>query len=248
MEKDEYRKHFELEESFWWFRGRRKILINILRSRLKNRKNLAVLDAGCGAGYNLKMYESLGTVFGCDFSEDALFFCKKRGLRKLAMADVKTLPFKVQSFDLVSMLDVLSHESIPNDIDVLKEIASLLKDGGFLLLADNALKILNSPHDRAYHVRERYRKRTLKKRLHEAGFDIVRTSYFNFFLFPIIFLVRLSERIRRPKPDSIQSDLKAATPLMNGILYGILKLEAFLSKKINLPWGSSLICLARKKP
>ncbi len=247
MEKIEYKKHFELEENFWWFRGRRKILQSILRSRLKPGQSLRLLDAGCGAGYNLKFFASLGTAFGCDFSEDALYFCRLRGLKKLARADVQKLPFNNQSFDIVSLLDVISHESIQDDLSVLKEIGRLLKSGGYFLLADNALEILGGPHDAAYHVRERYRKRTLKKRLEAAGFTLVRGSYFNFLLFPGIFLIRLWENFRTPKTPVLESDLKAVNPKLNGILYSILRCEAFLSKYVNLPLGSSIVCLARKR-
>jgi len=246
LEKIEYQKHFELEEKFWWFRGRRKILMAILHSRLKTKKNLSVLDAGCGAGFNLTMYEPLGTVFGCDFSKEALHFCRKRGLSRLAQADLRALPFKSGGFDIVSVLDVLSHESIRDDVRVLKDIAGLLKEGGFILLADNALEMLRSPHDRAYHVRERYRKKTLRRRMEAAGFRILRISYFNFFLFPVIFFIRLAERTGRAKAGSVQSDLKAAPRLLNAMLCGILDFEALLSKRINLPLGSSIICLAVK--
>jgi len=207
-----------------------------------------VFDAGCGAGYNLKMYESLGTVFGCDFSEDALYFCQQRGLVRLVKADVNALPYKNGKFDLISMLDVLSHESIPDDVKVLEGIVGLLKDGGHVLLTDNALKILRSPHDLAYHVRERYRKKMLKRRMEKAGLEVLRMSYFNFFLFPAIFFVRFAERIRGAKTGPVESDLKAVPRLANSFLFGILKFEALLMKKINLPWGSSLICLARKIP
>jgi SAM-dependent methyltransferase len=246
LEKIEYQKHFELEEKFWWFRGRRKILMSILHSRLKAQKNRSVLDAGCGTGFNLNMYESLGTVFGCDFSEEALYFCRKRGLSRLTQADLRALPFKSGTFDIVSVLDVLSHESIRDDIEVLKDIAGLLKEGGLILLADNALEMLRSPHDRAYHVRERYRRKTLRRRMEAAGFRILRMSYFNFFLFPVIFLIRLAERTGRAKAESVQSDLKAAPRLLNAVLCGILGFEALLSKRIDLPWGSSIIGLAVK--
>ncbi len=248
LEKAEYQKHFELEEDFWWFRGRRKILLSLLRSHRMPDPPLVWLDAGCGTGFNMTFFAPFGAVFGCDFSEDALAFCRKRGLKNLVRADVQRLPYKNEAFDAASLLDVLYHKNIFDDVAALKDVHRTLKPRGLLLVSDSALNILRSRHDQALHGRERYRKKKLKKRTEKAGFQVLRMSYFNFFLFPIILFIRLRERIRRPKPDSIQSDLKAASPLMNDILYGILKLEAFLSKKINLPWGSSIICLARKKP
>lgn len=248
MEKDEYRKHFELEESFWWFRGRRKILLSLLRSHRMPDLPLVWLDAGCGTGFNMTFFAPLGTVFGCDFSEEALAFCRKRGLKNLARADVQRLPYKNEAFDAASLLDVLYHKNIFDDVAALKDVHRTLKPGGLLLVTDSAFNVLRSRHDLAVHARERYRKKALKQKLEKAGYQVLRLSYFNFLMFPVIFLVRFTERIRRPKPDAIQSDLKAVPPLANGFLFGILKFEAFLSKRINLPWGSSLICLARKKP
>jgi SAM-dependent methyltransferase len=248
MEKDEYRKHFELEENFWWFRGRRKILLSLLRSHRMPAPPLVWLDAGCGTGFNMTFFAPFGAVFGCDFSEEALAFCRKRGLKNLARADVQCLPYKNEAFDTASLLDVLYHKNIFDDVAALKDVHRTLKPGGLLLVADSAFNVLRSRHDLAVHARERYRKKALKQKLEKAGYQVLRLSYFNFLMFPVIFLVRFTERIRRSKPDTIQSDLKAVPPLANGFLFGILKFEAFLSKRINLPWGSSLICLARKKP
>jgi SAM-dependent methyltransferase len=247
MEKSEYRKHFDLEENHWWFRGRRKILLNLLRSRTNLDRTILWLDAGCGTGINLKLFELYGRVFGCDYSEDALSFCRKRGLRNLVRADVQKLPYKKGVFDAVSLLDVLYHKNISDDVGVLREVHRLLKTDGIVLIADSAFKILSSPHDQAVHARERYKKKTLKKKLEAAGFEPLRLGYFNFFLFPIIFMVRLKERFAAKIKDPhapVQSDLKAVHPILNALLYTVLAFEAFLIKKISLPWGSSIICLA----
>jgi SAM-dependent methyltransferase len=249
MEKDEYRKHFELEETHWWFKGRRRTLLSVLRSRIKVKgaEPLAILDAGCGAGYNLKMFGRLGTAFGFDHSPDALAYCRRRGLTRIARADINALPFRQEYFDLVSLLDVLYHKSISDDVAVLKAIHGLLKADGHVLIFDNAFKALRSPHDAAYHSRERYTKKSLKKRLEAAGFRPIRATYFNFSLFPIVLLIRFWQRLRPAKGGSPQSDLKAAPRLVNGLLYGILRLEAFLSRKISFSWGSSIVVLARKE-
>jgi len=246
MEKGEYQKHFELEESFWWFRGRRKILLSLLRSLGTPGGPLVWLDAGCGTGFNMTVFAPFGPVFGCDFSEEALAFCRKRGLKNLARADVQHLPYKGGSFDAASLLDVLYHKNIFDDIAALKDVHRTLRPGGLLLISDSAFNVLRSRHDLAVHARERYRKKDLKQKLEKAGFQVIRLSYYNFFLFPFIFMFRMTERIRGAKKNAPESDLKAVPRLTNGFLFGVLKFEALLTKKFNLPWGSSLICLARK--
>ena len=246
MEKAEYQKHFELEESFWWFRGRRKILLNLLRSQGAPRRSLVWLDAGCGTGFNMTVFARFGPVFGCDYSEEALVFCRKRGLKNLARADVQRLPYKDGSFDAASLLDVLYHKNIFDDVSALKDVHRTLRPGGLLLVADSAFNVLRSRHDLAVHARERYRKKELNRKLEKAGFQVIRLSYYNFFLFPFIFMVRMAEKFRSAKTNAPESDLKALPRPANGLLSGILEFEALLTKKINLPWGSSLICLARK--
>jgi len=247
MEKDEYRKHYELEESFWWFRGRRDIIKKILQSFSLTSQRLDILDAGCGTGYTIKVFEAYGDAYGCDYSQDALYFCRKRGLKKIVQANVEHLPFSSQSFNLVTCLDVLYHKNIKSDVHVLQEIHRILKKSGCLLITDSAFNFLRSRHDIAFHTRERYRIKTLAKRLGKAGFRVLKTSYFNFFLFFIVLLVRFSSKIFQRKEAIARSDLKAIDKRINGILSRILKFEAFLIKYLNLPLGSSIVCLAQKK-
>lgn len=247
MEKEEYRKHYELEEDFWWFRGRRSIIQEILQLHSLAGQKLKILDAGCGTGFNLKFFERYGTAYGCDFSQSALDFCQKRGLKRIVQADVEQLPFASQSFDLVTLLDVLYHKNIRSDVQVLREVGQVLKKGGYLLLTDSAFNFLRSKHDIAFHARERYRKVTLRRRLEKSGFCLLKASYFNLFLFLIVLLVRFSTNIFEGKGQKAQSDLKSIDKTLNSLLYRILKFEAFLIKYINLPFGSSIFCLAQKK-
>ena len=247
MEKAEYKKHFELEESFWWFRGRREILFGLLESQGISASPLFWLDAGCGTGFNMTAFARFGEVRGCDYSEEALAFCRRRGLRGIVRADVQHLPYQNGAFDAVSLLDVLYHKNIRDDAAALKDACRTLKPGGWLLVSDSAFNALRGSHDQAVHGRERYRRKILRPRIEAAGFEILRMGYFNHFLFPLLLAIRGWERIRGTKPSAVESDLKAVSPFVNAVLYGFLKIEAILTKKIDLPWGSSIVCLARKK-
>ncbi|MGB8952945.1 MAG: class I SAM-dependent methyltransferase [Candidatus Aminicenantales bacterium] len=247
MEKEEYQKHYALEESFWWFRGRRDIILGVLESFAITRSRQKILDAGCGTGFNLNFFENFGNSFGCDFSEDALFFCRKRGLKKVARGDVQKLPFKSRSFSLVALLDVLYHKNVRDDTRVLQEVHRVLKNGGYLLITDSAFNFLRSKHDLAFHTRERYTKKTLLQRLEQAGFGVLKMSYFNFFLFFFVFLSRRLTKILPGQNPIARSDLKAIDPRLNNWLYHILKCEAVLTRYLSLPFGSSILCFARKK-
>ena len=150
------------------------------------------------------------------------------------------------SFDLVTLFDVLYHRSIHDDGDVLSETSRILKTGGHLLLTDSAFNFLLSKHDLAFHARERYNRNSLIRRLESAGLSIVKISYFNFFLFPAVALVRLFEKRRISGDERPESNLHPMNSALNGILKGIMKSEARLLRRFNLPFGSSILCLARK--
>lgn len=246
MEREEYKRHYELEERFWWFAGRRKVILNVLDSLPLKKGNSKILDAGCGTGYNLKIFQGYGNSSGCDISEQAISFCQKRGLKSIIQADVQKMPFKNSSFDLVTLLDVLDHQSIKSDLDVLLEVQRILRKGGYFLLTSPAFNFLYSRHDLAFHTRERYTRKSLKEKLEKANFSVLRMSYFNLFLFFPLAVVRSLKKIWQ-KVDRPESELRPLPQRMNAILLGILKLESLLIKRIDLPLGSSVLCLAKKK-
>jgi SAM-dependent methyltransferase len=246
MEKDEYRKHFEMEEDFWWFRGRREVILSILGSFKILDGKLNILDVGCGTGFNLKVFQTYGFSFGCDLSHNAIYFCQKRGLKNVAYADAGKLPYKDESFDLVTLLDVLYHKNVQNDMKVLLEIQRVLKKGGYLLITDSAFNFLRSSHDVVFHTRERYNRKILKERLEKANLSIKKMSYFNFFLFLAVLTIRTIEKGRFMGREKIESNLKPVNKKINALLLNILKFEAFLIEHVNFPFGSSILCLAKK--
>jgi SAM-dependent methyltransferase len=247
MEKAEYRKHFELEERHWWFRGRRQMLLALLRDARLAARPLVWLDAGCGTGFNMTVWKAFGEVHGCDRSAEALAFCRQRGLASLVRADVQRLPYREGAFDIISFLDVLYHKAVGDDVSALREAARHLKPGGIILISDSAFSVLRSRHDEAMHARERYRKKTLKPRIEAAGFEVVRMGYFNFFLFPALLAVRLLERRRGRNGDTSPagSDLKPVPRLPNTLFAAILSIEAAFIRWVNFPWGGSIYCLAK---
>lgn len=250
MEKDEYRKHFELEDSHWWFKSRRAAAFGILRRALKSGPRPArILDAGCGTGLNLTELEKLGKAFGCDLAPEALDFCRQRGLTRLSRADVRCLPFRSDSFSLVTLFDVLYHKDIPDDIEVMREVRRVLADGGYFLMTDSALEILRGPHDEAMQGLRRYDKKSLRNKLEDSGFEVVRLGYFFMATFPAVYLTRRRERRRaaRHPEEAAQSDLKPASRRLNGFLSGLFRIEAAWATRRNLPVGSSIIALARKR-
>jgi SAM-dependent methyltransferase len=247
MDPREYRQHFALEETHWWFRGRRSLAQRLLASCLGRPAGIRILDAGCGTGANLLALAGSGEAFGCDISEDALRFCRQRGIKKIARADAARLPYKSGSFDLVTLFDVLYHKAVASDVAVLEEVRRVLRPGGSCLITDSALPILHGPHDEALGARERYTRRTLKKRVERAGLQVVRATYFYLFPFPAIFLVRQVQKLRRRARSAPLSDLAPVATWLNSVLARVMTWEAAMAVRMSLPVGSSVVFLAQKK-
>jgi SAM-dependent methyltransferase len=94
-----------------------------------DRKGIAVLEVGCGAGANLRMIEDEGfTAFGNDLSQAALDLAKSYGW--VAKAGMEKLPYKAGSLDCIC--DVFSSYCLSeSDFGVfLQEVARVLKPGG----------------------------------------------------------------------------------------------------------------------
>jgi SAM-dependent methyltransferase len=247
MEKDEYRKHFELEDSYWWFIGRRLVMAEVLKPLQYSDSRLKILDIGCGTGINLVFLGDYGEAFGCDLFPEAIDFSRRRGLKSLARARIQQLPYPDETFDLVTTLDVISHKGVPSETEALREAARVLKKGGYLLILDSAFYFLHGRHDLACHIMKRYVRKTLDRLCRAAGLEPVRRGYFNFFLFPAVAAFRLLQKIQKPKSTHYISNLRPINPGLNSILKIIMRVEARLTRSLNLPYGSTVFCLARKK-
>lgn len=241
MEAKIYTELEKRENGDWWFIGRRKIISTLLSQHLKNKKNLSIVDIGCGAGDVMNVTKEFGDVIGVDNNKQIIEFNKKSG-RNAIIADIKKLPFAKQSFDLVTLLEVLEH--LEDDSAALKESCRILKPKGTLILTVPAFPFLWGSHDMVAHHKRRYIKQELVAKLQHSGFKVQKISYMNTFLFPIIFSIRVLKNLF--KTDNNKSDFFEYPVLANWLLAHIFSLEAQLLKKINFPFGVSLVAIAQK--
>ncbi len=246
MEWPEYERMYRVEDSNWWFVGRRQLARVFIERQFVPHSGACILDIGCGTGANLVFLSEWGEGRGIDFSPLALNLAHCRRLPRLAQASALTLPFADQSFDLVTLFDVLYHRWVTDDTQVLKEAHRVLRPGGWLLLTDSAMPSLWSTHDEIYYARQRYTLPVIRAKLTEIGFASGFFSYANTFLLPFVALVRL---LNRWLPATNDVDVQPLPAWFNRALIGIRSLEAFwLSRDHTLPLGSSLICFTRKPP
>ncbi len=235
---------FRVEQSHWWHIGRRKILaafVEDICSRVTDRRP-RILDVGCGTGANVLMLSQFGDAEGVDISEDALAFCRERGLDKVKLGPAEGLPYQDATFDLVTALDVVEH--MDDDLAGLSEMRRVLRPGGRVLLFVPTFMFLWGLQDDVSHHRRRYRLPELERVLEQAGFEIERTTYANItFFFPIL----LMRKLMRVTGIKAESENNINVPALNGVLGRLLGAESYFLRYMNLPFGVSGLCVARAR-
>lgn len=117
------KKHNYLYDSGEYYLVRAKVSLIQYFKGIK--KNLTILEHGCGLGQNIFL---LKNAVGYDVSKFSLDFCKKKGIK--VIRNLKEL--KNEKFDIVFSCEVLEH--LENPLGALKEMNSKLKEKGRLIL------------------------------------------------------------------------------------------------------------------
>lgn len=245
MKEHTYPIMFRIEQSHWWYTGRRKILAGFVEQicRGVTDRRPRILDVGCGTGANLLMLSQYGDAEGVDISEDALAFCRERGLEKVRLGAGEKLPYDDGTFDLVTAFDVVEH--MDDDLAGLSEMRRVLRPGGRVLLFVPTFMFLWGVQDDVSNHRRRYRLPELHRVLEKAGFEIERSTYANITFFMPILLIRKLMRLTGIKAES-ENNINVSA--FNGVLGGLFGVEGWILRWINLPFGVSGLCVARVKP
>ena len=240
MEPSLYPQMAALENKHWWFSARRTI-VNYFLSQLNLPTNTKILEAGCGTGGNLSLLAQYGQVFAIESNEVAREFASKnRGVEVKAGTLPDNIPFQSEKFDLIVLLDVLEH--LEEDARSLQALSKQLKIGGYLLVTVPALPFLWGQHDEKHHHYRRYVKTGLHQLVKNTGFKIIKLSYFNFFIFPMVLLIRLLHRFSKKEQD----ELILPPSWLNWLLKKIFASERYFINRMSLPIGVSLILIAQK--
>ena len=248
MEETAYRQFVELENSHFWFIGRRRIFMHLLAEELGPRAGAEILDVGCGAGGMLEPLSRFGRVSGVDNSPELVGFCQSRGFERTETASAYDLPVAAGSIDLVTMFDTIEH--IPDDVRALRECRRVLAPRGLLFLSVPAYQFLYANNDRIAHHERRYTARLMQRRLAAGGFEPVKVTYFNTLLFPAILPLVLAKKLQeRFSPPGDRTNLSHGVPsVLNSVLTAIMSSERRVLARTNLPFGHSLIAMARPLP
>lgn len=231
----------KVESFHWWFVVRRKLLKSILSS-VNVPINSLTLDIGCGTGSNLRALVSAGLhAIGLDRSIYALHLVRSKGEFPLLAGDLDNLPFKTKSVGLIIAMDIFEH--LGDDVVGISESYRILNNGGILILTVPAFECLRGIQDVVTGHKRRYLRKEITNKLKKAGFEIMKASYFNFFLFfPILF----GRRIIRFLGLRVESENKINSPLINFVLKTIFSFEPYILKYFSFPFGVSILCIAKK--
>lgn len=238
-----YEITYEVEGKHWWFVGRRKIIASFVQEvcRRIGKRRPRILDVGCGTGANLQMLSQFGVAEGVDISAEALDFCRARGLSKVKQGPAEALPFEDASFDLVTGLDVVEH--LDDDVAGLREMWRVLRPGGRALLFVPAFMFLWGVQDEVSHHRRRYTRAGLKRAIHDAGLSVERATYANITFFLPTLIGRIIMRITGLRPES-EANINVSA--LNGLFGRILGAESWWLRRMNFPFGVSIVCVARR--
>lgn len=240
MEKEFEKKYHQTEKKHFWFKARRKYILQLLKNQPKHAK---ILDIGCSSGLLLKELIDSGfdsnNLFGIDISSQAIKNCKENGITNAFVMDAQSTELNT-TFDVIIASDCLEH--IKNDEKALENWHHNLKPNGLLLVFVPAYKILWSTHDDVNMHFRRYTKNELKRKLEKNCFKINKSSYWNFFLFFPVLLIRLFFKLNPAKNGDLNQ-----IPRFNSFFYHLVNFENKLLNYFNFPFGVSAFCIAKKK-
>jgi len=106
----------------------------------------SLLDVGCGTTRRLRESDA-ALVVGVDLTFEMLK--QARDEHCVAAADVRALPFRPGSFDVVWCRLVLGH--VPDLDDAYAELARVCPTNGRVVVSDVAVEAVNAGHKRTFH-------------------------------------------------------------------------------------------------
>ncbi len=233
------------EERHFWFRGLRRAARLVLDPAVAGRRLTHIVDCGSGTGRNLDWLREYGPAIGVELSPTGLAVARAHG-RPVVRGSVTALPIATASADLVTSFDVLYCLPDADERAALEEMVRVLRPGGLALFNVAALDLLRGSHSTLGMEVRRYTKARLRDRLGAAGLTVERLTFTNMATFPLTLAVRWADRVTGRAAQASASDLQVPPAPINTALDWALRAEAQVLRFVELPIGTSLLCLARR--
>lgn len=200
------------------------------------------LDAGCGTGATGAWLREFGAVVALDAAPEALeIYDTLHPGAELVRGEIESIPLPSESVDAALCVTVLYHEKVADPGKAVVELVRVVKPGGWVCLLEPGVRSLRRGHDRETHTARRFSLYDLEHLAREAGLEVVHsTGVYSFLIVPA--WVKSILENKKSLSDTAQNQ--------SGMLgtFGVLAwLERLLLRHVALPFGLSVLVVARKK-
>ena len=236
-----------VEEGSFWVWSRTRLLKREVLRAVSGIHGARFFEIGCGTGAFLR---SLASDSSLELLGSEIYL---RGLRsatarnpnvEFIQLDATDIPFKSE-FDAIGAFDVIEH--IDDDVSVLCGIERALKSGGRLILTVPQHQFLWSSIDVFVHHRRRYSRKELLNKIESAGFHVEYVTSFVFILFPLMLISRYLRRKANATTANFDQQVHF-NPFVNWRFDFFMRIdETMINLRWSLPWGGTLLAIARKK-
>ena len=242
MERTEYERMHAVEDRMWWYRGLRALAASQLaRALARSPAGGPVLDAGCGTGGMLRVLGATVVgrpTLGLDYDVVAAGMALGKAGRPVVSGSVNEMPIGDGTLGAYVSLDVLCHGGV-EPARALEEAHRCLQPGAVAVFNLPAYAWMFSAHDKRTYNARRFTRGQACTLIAGHGFSILRASYWNTLLFPLMLLHRLIER------DDAESDVRDYPRWLDAIFSAALAIErAAIAAGLSLPFGGSLMVVA----
>jgi SAM-dependent methyltransferase len=227
----------------FWYHGFRSYVVPMLRDLAAGRPGLRLIDCGCGTAHNLDLLHPYGHAVGFDPSAAALTHARRRGCA-VVRADGRHAPFPDGRFDIATSFDVM--QCVDDDGALVREMARLVRPGGAVVISMAAFEALRGDHSELWQEVRRYTPAMARQLAEQAGLRVERMQLMFGSLVPLMFTVRLAQRLTRPFRGVRHDDIDVPSAPVNAVLTALVRGEAAVGRRVPLPIGSSILLLARK--
>jgi SAM-dependent methyltransferase len=253
MNAETFRQMHQKSRDYWWYRAKRQLIRLLLDDLLKDAKSFRdselpgtepfrIADLGCGTGAMFDVLSEYGDLFGLEPSVEAVSWAATTARAHLVQAESGRIPFRSESLDLVTMFDSLEH--IDDDVQVVRDTFRIIRAGGYLIISVPAFQSLMTWRETQLGHKRRYSIKRLHRLLTENGFEVLFNRYMYAALFPLLLLKTLKDRFLT-RPGTLRSDIAMPPEPLNTWLANWFCSEAHVCKRWGLPFGTSIVCVAK---
>ncbi len=244
MNPEEYANLARLEETHWYYAGKRELVRRWIQRVRELRADDRLLDCGAGTGRFAGEMAAHCQVWALDDHEESLRLLRERlpAGRVLALAGDQ-VPLPDGSFEVVTALDVLEHT--PDDAAVVREFRRLLVPGGLAVVTVPAGMALWSDWDVALHHYRRYARPGLRALFPVNDWDVVFVNYTNVLPYPAVWALRRWRGWFPARAEAPRAEDKIPPQWLNRLLRSVFVLTGL--SRFPWPFGVSLLLVARRR-